>query len=64
MHFLVLRKELVSYFASIKRGATMIINFGNTANYNDFFVKVKTKINNFRKLFDTAIGLRVLRMAF
>ena len=63
MHFLVLRKELVSYFASIKRGTTIIINFGNTADDNDLFVKVRKKINNFRKLFDTAIGLKVLEMA-
>ena len=48
MHFLVLRKELVSYFASIKRGATIIANFGNTADDNDLFVKCKKKMNNFR----------------
>ena len=64
MHFLVLRKELVSYFASIKRGTTIIINFGNTADDNDLFVKVKKKIKHFRELFDTAIGLGVLEMAF
>ena len=27
VYFLVLRKTLVSYFASIKRGATIIINY-------------------------------------
>ena len=29
VHFLVLRKKLVSYFASIKRGVTIIINYEN-----------------------------------
>ena len=29
MHFLVLRKKLVSYFASIKRGVTTIFNYQN-----------------------------------
>ena len=64
MHFLVLRKKLVSYFASIKRDATIIINFENIADDNALFGKVKKKIINFRNLFDTAIGLRVLEIAF
>ena len=29
VQFLVLRKKLVSYFASIKRGVTIIINYEN-----------------------------------
>ena len=28
-HFVVLRKKLVSYFASIKRGVTIVFNFEN-----------------------------------
>ena len=64
MHFLVLRKKLVSYFASIKRDETIIINFENIADDNALFGKVKKKIINFRNLFDTAIGLRVLEIAF
>ena len=64
MHFLVLRKKLVSYFASIKRDVTIIINFKNIADDNALFGKIKKKIINFRKLFDTAIGLRVLEIAF
>ena len=59
VNFLVLRKKLVSYFASIKRDVTIIINFENA-----LFGKVKKKIINFRSLFDTAIGLRVLEIAF
>ena len=64
VHFLVLRKKLVSYFASIKRDVTIIVNFENIAYDNVLFGKVKKKIINFRKLFDTAIGLRVLEIAF
>ena len=64
VHFLVLRKKLVSYFASIKRDVTIIINFENIADDNALFGKVKKKIINFRNLFDTAIGLRVLEIAF
>ena len=63
VHFLVLRKKLLSYFASIKRDVTIIINFENIADDNALFGKVR-KIINFRKLFDTAIGLRVLEIAF
>ena len=64
VHFLVLRKKLVSYFASIKRDVTIIINFENIANDNALFGKVKKKIINFRNLFNTAIGPRVLEIAF
>ena len=64
MHFLVLRKKLVSYFASIKWDVTVIINFENIADDNALFGKVKKKIINFRNLFDTAIGLRVLEFTF
>ena len=64
VHFLVLRKKLVSYFASIKRDVTIIINFDNIADDNALFGKVKKKIINFRNLFDTSIGLRVLEIAF
>ena len=64
LHFLVLRKNLVSYFASIKRDMTVIINFENITDDNALFGKVKKKIINFRNLFDTAIGLRVLEIAF
>ena len=64
VHFLVLRKKLVSYFASIERDVTIIINFENIADDNALFGKVKKKIINFRNLFDTAIGLRVLEIAF
>ena len=64
VHFLVLRKKLVSYFASIKRDVTIISNFENIADDNALFGKVKKKIINFRNLFDTAIGLRVLEIAF
>ena len=64
VHFLVLRKKLVSHFANIKRDVTIIINFENIAYDNALFGKVKKKIINFSKLFDTAIGLRVLEIAF
>ena len=37
-HFLVLRKKLVSYFASIKRDVTKIINFENIADDNAPFL--------------------------
>ena len=46
---------------------TIIINYEkyNTADDNALFVKVKKKITiNFRNLFDTGIGLRVLEMAY
>ena len=62
--FLVLRKKLVSYFAGIKTDVTIIMNFENIADDNALFGKVKKKIINFRNLFDTAIGLRVLEIAF
>ena len=58
VHFLVLRKKLD------KRDVTIIINFENTADDNALFGKVRKKIINFRNLFDTAIGLRVLEIAF
>ena len=64
VHVLVLRKNLVSYFASVKRDVTIIISFENIADDNVLFGKVKEKIINFRNLFDTAIGLRVLEIAF
>ena len=64
VHFLALRKKLVSYFASIKRDVTIIINFKNIADDNALFGKVKKKMINFRNLFDTAISLRVLEIAF
>ena len=64
VHFLVLRKKLVSYFASINRDVSIIINFENIVNDNALFGKVKKKIINFRNLFDTGIGLRVLEIAF
>ena len=64
VHFLVLRKKLVSYFASINRDVTIVINFENIADDNALFGKVKKKRINFRNLFDTAIGLRVLEIAF
>ena len=64
VHFLVLRKKLVSYFASSKRDVTIIINFENIADDNALFGKVKKKIINFRNLFDTAIDLRVMEIAF
>ena len=63
VHFLVLRKKLVSYFAGINRDVTIIINFENIADDNALFGKVKKKIVNFRNLFDTAFGLRVLEIA-
>ena len=43
---------------------TIITNFENIADDNDLFGKVKKKIIKFRNLFDTAIGLRVLEIAF
>ena len=64
VHFLVHRKKLVSYFASIKRDVTIIINFEIIADDSVLVGKVKKKIINFRNLFDTAIGLRVLEIAF
>ena len=64
VHFLVLRKKLVSYFASIKRDVTIIINFENIADDNSLFGKVEKKIINFRNLFDTAFGPTVLEIAF
>ena len=49
------------------RGATTIINYERkyiTGDDNALFVKVKKKVmTNFRNIFDTAIGLRVLEMA-
>ena len=64
VHFLVLRKKLVSYFASIKRDVTIIINFENIADDNSLFGKVEKKIINFRNLFDTAFGPTELEIAF
>ena len=43
---------------------TIIINFENIADDNALFGKVKKKIINSRNLFDTAIGLTVLEIAF
>ena len=43
---------------------TIIINFENIDDDNAIFGKVKKKIINFRNLFDTAIGPRVLEIAF
>ena len=43
---------------------TIIINFENIADDNVLFGEVKKKIINFRNLFDTAIGLRVLEITF
>ena len=56
VHFLVLRKKLVSYFASIKRSVTIIMKY-ITAYDNAIFVKVKKMTINFRNLFGTAIWL-------
>ena len=42
---------------------TIIISFENIADDNALFGKVKKKIINFKSLFDTAIGLRVLEIA-
>ena len=68
MHPLVLRKKLVSYFASTKRSVTIIyINYENILQLmtdNTIFVNVKKMTINFQNLFDTAIGLRMLKMAF
>ena len=69
MHFLVLRKKQVSYFANIERGVTIIFKYEIVLQLmttsNALFVKGKKKITiDFRNLFDTAIGLRVLEMAF
>ena len=64
VQFLVLCEKLVSYFASIKRDVTIIINLKNIADDNALFGKIKKKIINFRNLFDTAIGLRVMEIAF
>ena len=43
---------------------TIVINFENIADDNVLFGKVKKKIINFRNIFGTAIGLRVLEIAF
>ena len=43
---------------------TIIVNFENIADDNALFGKVKKKVINFKNLFDTAIGLRVLEIAF
>ena len=67
LYFLVLHKKLVSYFASIKSGVTIVFTYENMLHLMTtlFFVKLRDKItNNFRNLFDTAFGLRVLEMAF
>ena len=60
LHFLVLRQKLVSYFASIKSGVTIVFTYGNMLHLMTtlFFVKLRKKItNNFRNLFDAAFGL-------
>ena len=64
MHFLVPCNKLVSYFTSIKKAVTIIINFENKVDKNALFVKFKKKIISFRNQFDTAIGLRVLDIVF
>ena len=65
VHFLVLRKKTSVVFCKlIKRDVTIIINFENIADENALFGKVKKKIINFRNLFDTAIGLKVMEIAF
>ena len=43
VHFLVLRKKLVSYFASINRDVTIIINFENIADDNALLAKLRKK---------------------
>ena len=43
VHFLVLRKKLVSYFASIKRDVTIIINFENIADDNAFLARLRRR---------------------
>ena len=48
----------------LNRDVTIIINFENIADDNALFGKAKKKIINFRNLSDTAIGLRVLKIAF
>ena len=48
----------------MNRDVTIIINFENIADDNALFGKVKKKIITFRNLFDTAIGLRALEIAF
>ena len=48
----------------MNRDVTIIINFENIADDNALFGKVKKKIINFRNLFDKAIGLRALEIAF
>ena len=66
VHFLVLRKKTSIVFCKhqLNRDVTIIINFENIADDNALFDKVDKKIINFRNLFDTAIGLRVLEIAF
>ena len=53
MHFLVPCSKLVSYFTSIKKAVTIIINFENIPDKNALFVKFKKKIINFRNKFDS-----------
>ena len=43
VHFLVLRKKLVSYFASIERDVTIIINFENIADDNAFLARLRKR---------------------
>ena len=43
VHFLVLRKKLVSYFASIKRDVTIIINFENIADDTFFLARLRRR---------------------
>ena len=66
MHFLVLRKKTSIVFCKhqLNRDMKIISNFENIADDNALFGKVKKKIINFRNLFDTAIGLTVLEIAF
>ena len=65
VHFLVLKKNWYRILQAFNKwDVTIIINFENIADGNALFDKVKRKIINFRNLFDTAIGLRVLETAF
>ena len=43
VHFLVLRKKLVSYFASIKRGVTIVFTYKNMLHLMTTFTFVKLR---------------------
>ena len=43
MHFLVLRKKLVSYFAGIKTDVTIIMNFENIADDNALLARLRRR---------------------